>query len=239
MKNITKNITIIIIITIITIILTPATAMAATLSLSPASGTFNKSCSFTLTVELDAGGAETDGTDAILLYDPARFSATQILNGTIYSDYPGGNIDSRNGKITLSGIASSTSTFSGKGTLARINFTVLDAAQTGASAITFDFDPQNRSKTTDSNVVERGTVSDVLTSVTNGSYIVGSGTCAAISPTPIPRGTTGISTPSAYVGPSPYVPPALPPAGSEQLTYTIAIVGLVLTVLGILGLALL
>lgn len=239
-----KTIIVITIIIFITIILTPAAyAQTATLSLSPSSGTFNKSCTFSLQINLNTGGVQTDGTDAILIYDSARFTATSISSGTIYPDYPGNNIDETNGKITVSGLASIASPFSGSGTLATVNFTVKDAAQTGATQIKFDFDPNDKSKTTDSNVVERGTVADILNSVTNGNYTIGTGTCVQPSPTPAPgvgvgRGAPGVATPSGAVQPTaqPYY---LPPAGSEQLTFTLAIVGAVLTILGILGLALL
>lgn len=241
-----RNIKIIIFITIITIILaTPTAALAATLSVSPSTGTFNKGCSVTLTINLNTQSAQTDGTDAILAYDPTRLSATSILNGTVYSDYPGSNIDSATGRVTVSGLASVSSPFSGSGTLATINFTVLEAAPAGATAINFDFDPNNKAKTTDSNVVERGTVADVLSAVTNGSFVIGTGSCVSPTPGPggpaviyLPQGQTGIATPSAapvYPTPGTY----LPPAGTQELTFALAIVGSVLTILGILGLAIL
>ena len=236
----------IIIIIIITVIL-PSSALAATLSVSPATGTFNKGCSVTLSINLNTVSAKTDGTDAILVYDPTRFSATSILNGTIYSDYPGSNIDSQTGRITVSGLASVNSPYTGSGTLATVNLTVLDAAPAGATAITFDFDPNNKAKTTDSNVVEQGTVADVLSGVTNGSFVIGAGSCTQPSPSPA---TTiiyvpgqgglqgGIATPSAGTTyPTPLT--ELPYRGTTELTMTIAIVGSILTVLGILGLALL
>ncbi|TSC86834.1 MAG: Uncharacterized protein G01um10147_709 [Microgenomates group bacterium Gr01-1014_7] len=236
-----KIITIITIIIIITVIL-PSAAFAATLSVSPTSGTFNKGCGFALTVTLDAQSADTDGTDAILVYDPTRFTATSILNGTIYSDYPGSNIDSTTGRVTISGLASVASAFSGKGTLATINFTVLEAAPAGATAITFDFDPNNKAKTTDSNVVQRGTVADVLSSVGNGSYTIGAGSCASPTPGPavvyLPQGQTGIATPSAgYRTIDNLVDQTGRGPGTPELTFAIAIIGSVLTVLGILGLA--
>lgn len=235
-----KNITVIIIIIILTFILTPVVyAQTATLSLSPSSGTFNKGCPLSLQINLATGGTQTDGTDAILAYDSTRFSATSISSGSIYPDYPGNSIDDANGKITVSGLASVTSPFSGQGTLATVNFKVTDTAPSGATQIKFDFDPQNKSETRDSNVVERGTVSDVLNSVVNGNYTIGTGTCVAAGAPAAPG--TGVATPSGAVTPAatPYVGPALPPAGTEQLTYTLAIVGMVLTILGILGLALL
>ncbi len=230
-----------------------STGGKATLSLDPANGTFNKGCNFSLNINLDTGGAQTDGTDAILIYDISRFSALSITNGTIYPDYPGNNIDLQAGKITISGLASVNTPFAGNGVFAKVNFKVNDAAPTGAAQITFDFDPNNKAKTTDSNVVERDTVVDLLNSVVNGSYIIGTGPCNAIqSPSPSPSrlplptvqprggpGSTSSSTPSATITPSPTEQTILPSAGSEQFTFTVAIFGGALTILGILGLALL
>lgn len=241
----------IIIITIITVILTtPVSALAATLSLSPSSGTFNRGCSFTLGINLDTAGAQTDGTDAILNFDPTRVSATTITPGTIYSDYPGTNIDST-GKITISGLASVAQPFAGSGVLATLAMTVPANAPTGVTQVTFDFDPLNPTKTTDSNVVERSTVRDVLASVTNGSYTIGTGACSAQTQTTTTGGSTttggtgggttvvtggGYTTPTT-VGTIPVK--TLPAAGSEILTFTLGIIGVTLTVLGILGFAVL
>lgn len=232
---------------IITSYLVPTAYAAATLSLSPSSGTFNKGCQFTVSIKLDTGGAQTDGTDAILLYSPTQLSTntSSIASGTIYPDFPGNNVDSQTGKITISGLASVSSAFAGQGTLATITFTVNNTATTGPANIKFDFDPNNKAKTTDSNVVERGTVSDILSSVIDGNYTVGSGTsCTGGTSGTDGDGSAGtvgkggtVSTPSAtpknldqFVGGK---------TGSEQLTFTIAIVGSVLTILGALGLVLL
>ena len=221
-------------------------AQSAVLSLSPSTGTFNKGCTFALEVKLNTGGAQTDGTDAILLYDASRLTASSITpNTSVYPDFPGNSIDDQSGKIIISGIASISGSFSGNATMATVNFAVKDNATVGATQVRFDFDPNDRAKTTDSNVVERGTVADILTSVVNGSYTVGSGTCTTTgggTGTGTGSGSgsgniggVGDATPSATEIPVKF----LPPAGSEQLTFTLAIVGSVLTVLGILGLALL
>lgn len=245
MKNLSKTwisfLTILIFAFCILILPGSALAQTASLSLSPATATVNKNCPFAVDVKLDTGGVNTDGTDAILLFDPSRITATSITNGTIYSDYPGNNIDNVGGKVTVSGLASISSPFTGSGTLATVNFQVLENAQAGATQVTFDFDPNNKAKTTDSNVVQRGTVVDVLNSVVNGSYTIGTGACGATA-SPPPQGQT--ATPSGIIV-QPTAPPAqfptknLPPAGSEQLTFTIAIIGSTLTILGILGLAML
>lgn len=239
-----KNVIIIIVIIIISFILpVSAFAQSATLALSPASGTFNQGCNFSLNITLNTNGAQTDGTDAIVLYDTSRFSATSISQGTLYPDYPGNSIDDNAGKVIVSGLASVDKAYSGAGTLATVNFLVKQTAQAGVAQITFNFTPGS---TTDSIVAERSTTSNILGSVTNGSYTVGTGSCSSQTST---TGSTaggalltgsgqGSSTGSAQLkslddftgGKS---------TGSEQLTYTIAILGSILTIFGILGLAIL
>lgn len=227
----------------------PASVLAASLSLFPSSGTFNKGCSFFLDVVLDTAGVQTDGTDAILIYDPSRFSIntsaiTPKIN--IYPDFPGNNVDEVAGKITISGLASVNTPFSGKGTLATLQFTVKDTAPTGLTQVNFDFDSNNKAKTTDSNVVERTTIVDVLNSVVNGSYVVGTGACGQTSVSPSPGlgrgGTVSSSSGTFYSGGnlSSDIPlKNLPDGGTPQLTSALIIFGSVLTVLGVLGLALL
>lgn len=219
----------------------PISVFAASLSLSPATGTFNKNCAFTLQINLNTGTAQTDGTDAIILYDQSKFSAQSISSGSIYSDYPGNSVDDNAGKVTVSGLASVNSPYTGTGTLATISFKVKENAQPGVSQVKFDFDPNDKSKTTDSNVVERGTVADILSSVTNGSYTVGTGACS--SQTGVQQGAPGVGTPSATIAPTP-TPRTLDdltngPPGTSGITFAVAIVGSILAIFGILGLVLL
>lgn len=150
---------------------------AATLSLNPSSGSFKKGCDFSTQVILNTGGATTDGTDAILLFDKNVFTAKSINSGTLYQEYPGNSVDNNNGKVVVLGIGSINQPFTGSGTLATVVFTVNSTAPTGTSVIRFDFDPNNKGKTTDSNVVERSTIKDVLNSVSNGTYTVEDGVC--------------------------------------------------------------
>lgn len=223
-------------------------AAGATLSLSPSSGTFNQGCNFSLNVNLDTAGAQTDGTDAILVYDTSKLTATSISAGTIYPDYPGNNIDP-SGKITISGLASVTSPFQGQGTLATINFTVKENV-TGATQINFDFDFNDKAKTTDSNVVQRGTVADILNSVVNGSYTIGTASCGVTSGGNTSSGVTVLPNTGGQ-GATVATPPAQPKTidqivdktgkgpGTPELTFTLAIVGSILAVLGVLGLVIL
>lgn len=229
-------------------------AQQATLSLSPSSGNFNRGCSYPVQIVLNTSGAQTDGTDAILIYDTSRLSATSIAQGSIYSDYPGNNIDDTAGKVNLSGLASVTQAFSGQGTLATVNFLVKENAPTGATQVRFDFDSNDKSKTTDSNVVQRDTVADILNSVVNGNYTIGTGTCTGSgTSTGTSTGTTGssgavsisgqgstlISSGSADFSKKTLDEFVGGKTGSEQLTYTIAIIGATLTILGAIGLAIL
>lgn len=223
--------------TLYLILYTPVSVYAATLSLSPSSGTFNKNCKISLKVDLDTGASQTDGADAIIKYDASRFTATSITPGTVYPDYPGSNIDAAAGKITISGLASFSQPFTGQGTLATINLTVAENAPTGLTSIKFDFDPNDKAKTTDSNVVERNTIADVLNSVVDGNYTIGTG--ASCAGNVITTGTGGTGTGTIATSSGVPIQKTLPEGGTETLTYTVAILGSVLTILGILGLALL
>lgn len=228
----------------------PAYALAATLTLSPASGTFNKGCNFNVNIKIDSAGQQVDGTDAIILYDQSKLTAS-ITAGTIFPEYPGTNADNEAGRLTVSGLASISSVFSGQGTLATINFTVKENAATGATIVKFDYDPTGKSasaacmssgvNTCDSNIVPRGSLIDILSSVSNGNYTIGTGTCAVVVPA---QGAVGIggTSPQTQIKEIPVkeVPiKTLPPAGSEQFTFMVAILGSALIVLGILGLVLL
>lgn len=216
-------------------------AFASTLSFSPATGTFNRNCPFALDILLDTKGVATDGTDAWFNFDASKFSAVSIdTQGKLYPEYPGNEINNDAGKIKVSGLASQTAPYSGSGKLATINFTVKETASTGVTQTTFDFDPNNKGLTNDSNVVEHGTTHETLDSVTNGSYTIGTGSCSS-TPVPPAQGAGALGAPTGGATPSATFIPlkTLPPAGSEKITYMFAIIGLSLTILGILGLVLL
>lgn len=248
------------------IFISPASAFAATLSFDPASGVLNKGCEISIKINLDTQSVQTDGTDVIVLFTPAQLSTTtsQITNGTIYPEYPGNSVDSSGGKISISGISSVSSPFSGSGTFATIKFNVASSLKEGDKInLNFDFDPNNKTKTTDTNVVERGTIADVLSAVTNGSYTVGAGSCATgitASPSPGAGAGTGAGTSG---GQGQVLPGTSPTTSSQSAQYQVykpnlneitgngktaglldntivlGAVGLILVVLGVAGLAML
>jgi hypothetical protein len=223
---------------------------APNLSISPATGTFNRGCSFSLNVDFNTAGQNTAGIDAILGYDASIFTATSIQNGTVYTNYPGNVIDTQNGKISIAGTISVDQSVSnaggvnGQGTLATVNFTVKNDAPLRTTQINFDFDPNDKAKTTDSNIAEKSsTNNDILDSVTNGNYTIGSGSCSGATPTPTPRprvgGPTGSSTDSAVLATATPRPRILTQTGDPRTTFVLTVVGSAIVIAGILGLALL
>lgn len=247
------------------LVISPIAALAATLSFDPSSGVVNKGCEISVKISLDTQGVQTDGTDVIVLFTPAQLSTTtsQITNGTIYPEYPGNSVDAT-GKISISGISSVSNPYSGTGTFATIKFNVASTLKENDKInLNFDFDANNKTKTTDTNVVERGTIADVLSAVTNGSYTVGTGACAAgIASSAAPGSTTGSTTGSGSLSGRGQTLPGTNPATSSQSaqyqvykpnlndltgngtgagvldnTILISAVGIVLVIAGIAGLA--
>ncbi len=237
----------------------PSSVLAATLSLNPASGTFNKGCSVSIQIVLDTQGAnqapaQTDGTDAIITYSPSIFTISSdkiTANTQLYQDYPGNNVDTASGKISVSGLASTSQPFSGKGTLATLNFLVATDAPAGPATLKFDFDPNNKSKTTDSNVVEHGTVADLLSAVTDGSYTIGTGSCSSSTSTVViasPTTTTTGTTQQTVIGKGGVIntttsgsagtKTALPQSGLSGSTMIFGGIGLAFVVLGVIGVVL-
>jgi len=149
-------------------------AQAATLSLSPSSGSNSVGSIFTVTILLDTQSQAVDGVDIRYLnYSPTLLEAqdentsqagVQISAGTLLGNTVANNVDTTSGRISFSQVAAGGSAYSNAtgATLATVRFKVLT---TGAAPVTFSF---TLGSTADTNVAAGG--SDVLTSVTNGSY---------------------------------------------------------------------
>ena len=227
----------ILILTLITFLFSAQNAFAATLGLTPSTGNYARGCIIGLKINLDTQGAQTDGTDVILIYDPAQLSlqTSDIINGSIYQDYPGNSVDQAGGKVSISGISSVSTPFSGNGTFATVNFHVSPAAS-GVTQIKFDFDPNDKTKTVDTNVVERTTINELLNSVTDGTYtITQTGGCGtATGQGQLGSNGQGQAASSASAIP---VKTVLPDTALSGPTMILAGVGMLLTVLGIAGLA--
>ncbi len=233
-----------------------AMAQVATLALSPSNGTLNKGCGFAIDVNIDTANQSTTGVDAVLLYDSSKLRATTINTvNTTYSSFPDPTIDETKNTIRISGIAESPPTYKGKGKIATVNFLVKEDATTGLTEIKFDYDSSDPLSTADTNIITLSAagdeVNEVLKGVTNGSYTIGTGNCAANSSATPPPGGIGRGGPSAsqsggVQNPIPIKEPfeeipqkgPLPDAGTEEVTITVAIVALGLILFGVLGLVL-
>lgn len=226
----------------------PAVSFAATLSFSPATGTFNKGCTQQIKIELDTANLQVDGVDSIINFDPAKLTTTvnNITAGNTTLELLGNTVDIANKRIIVSGLAPISQAYSGKGTLAIISFTVPPDASEGATQLTFFVDQSNPTK--DSNIVERGSAQDILTSTTPGNYVIGSGTCGAqATATPAPQTVVGKGIGSAGTGPTSGLSPKKSnldeitggTPGSLETTMILATIGSILVVLGVIGLMLL
>ncbi len=230
------------------------TVYAATLEISPNTGTLNKGCSYNFDVVLDTKGSPTDGTDAIFFYEQAKLTGNtnNITNGTIYPEYFGNNINDTQGRVFISGLAPFTQPYTGRGVLAKVQLTVKTDAAAGATTLRFDFDPNDPGKSTDSNVAERDK-GEVLSSVVNGNYTIGTGTCASTggsgtgTPATLPgtgTGTSGTGGTSATRSGTTSTGGTLDDSiggktGTAEFTYMLTIIGFVLSILGIIGFAIL
>ena len=159
----------------------PALASAATLSLSPSSQSVTVGQNFTVNVLLNAQGQAVDGVDiSYLRYNPSLLQVQSATAGTLMPLTLSNNFATQ-GQIQFSQVASGGSSYTGQGTLLTIAFKALSQ---GTANVTFDFTSGN---TQDTNV--SGASTDLLTSVTNGSYVIQ----ASSNPTPTPTPRTAKS----------------------------------------------
>ncbi len=94
----------------------------------------------TLTITLDTDDAKTDGTTAIVLYDPKLLQFQSVENGTLYSSYIKPVIDTKSGRVTITAITDLKSYYNGKGVFAKLLFTTKGKGQ---AQIGFDFTKGN------------------------------------------------------------------------------------------------
>ncbi|MEK7520283.1 MAG: cohesin domain-containing protein [Patescibacteria group bacterium] len=213
-------------------------AVTASLSLSPASGTYGVGDTFSVAVVLDTKGNQVYGADVFYLrYNPALLevidddagtAGIQITPGTLMPTTLFNTVNVTTGTIAFSQVTNTGATYSGSGTVATAHFRTVSE---GIANVAFDFAPGN---TADSNVASGE--EDILSSVVNGAYTVGtsgSGTSPTTpapqpapspAPTPPPSSspTPSIQAPSVAPTPSsggttptPSVPPAPAVAGSS------------------------
>jgi len=193
-------------------------ALAATFSLSPASGS-TVSGTFDVTINLsELSGKQVSGVDIYLNYEPEKLEAQEIstTNG-IFTSYPLKTIDSTSGKIAIGASASAFSPVTTEGAIATITFKAL--ATSGSTTLSFDY---TEGSTTDSNITEAGTATDILTQPPTVTYNFGTTTTPSTT-TSTPKGGAPSASPSGT-----------PAGGFIEPTVFISLLSLTLISLGIM-----
>jgi hypothetical protein len=134
--------------------------------LGPSTATVGQN--FKVDVELSST-SPAQGADLIVKYDPKVLELVKVKQeaatvGKVFTDYPANSADN-SGIITISGVTPSTG-FSGKGVFATLNFKVITKGKTN---ISFDY---KMGSTTDSNVTESASGSDILGKVNNLEVLI-------------------------------------------------------------------
>jgi len=141
----------------------------ASLSLDPSTITTGPGCTVDIKVNYDSNNNKLDGIDLLLNTDPNIVSfVSAIRTGdnlkviTTKDTNPG---DTRSS--LLAGLL--TTELPTKGTMVTLKYKVLESASDGATKISLNFDPNNPTKTTDSNLVIPG-AKEILSRV-SGTYL--------------------------------------------------------------------
>lgn len=164
---------------------------AAEYRFSPATANWVQGCEYNANIIIDTQGQSSNAADVLILYDPTKVeildsdsteAGIQIQKGSMYQAYFGNIVDSGAGEIRLTGASFSTS-FTGVGTFATINFRSLAGATSADFTIyTTGFGPY---VSLDSNIADTLTSNDLLTGVVNGSYSFTTGFCFADTQPPV------------------------------------------------------
>lgn len=166
------KISLFIVIGLVGVALVPYAAFAATLSLSPSTGTFTVNSIFSVHIVLDTQGAQVQGADVQYLRyststlevvdENTSLAGVQIQSGTLMSNTQANIADPSAGTISFSQVTTGNTSFAGSGTLATVRFRALAE---GIATATIDF---IAGSTADSNVASNG--QDVLSAVAGGNY---------------------------------------------------------------------
>ena len=139
---------------------------AASMKLNPDVVTTQSGETFSVDIILDAQGAQTDGADVVLKYDPNQLEVVNVKEGETYPKYPIKQIEEEFVKIT--GISNKSGPFfSSSGVFATVTF---KAKFGGEHVIKIDF---NNDSTIDSNVAAHGKGTDILSEVGDSILYIG------------------------------------------------------------------
>jgi hypothetical protein len=167
---------------------------AASLSFSPASGSYSVGTEFNVNIILNTGDSNTDGVDVVIKYDGNKLQYVSNTYGSLYANTFSPNT-ATSGQVILRATTATTSPptyYKGTGTFSTVKFKAIAA---GTANLYFDF---TSGSTVDSNVAYQG--EDILGSVSNASYTIGAGGVGGSSPSPSPSvPVSGTTTPTVMV----------------------------------------
>jgi|Napbiome12C3dose_1001474.scaffolds.fasta_scaffold00001_135 hypothetical protein len=144
------------------------TQNAAKISLTTSQQAFQTGEIVPVKVTIDSGTKSITGVDLVLKYDPAILEITKenLVLGKIMDEYPLSSVDSKQGLISISGISSLDSGFSGSGEFATLNF---KAKSAGKTSLVINFE---KGTTIASNVVDANTSLNILEEVVNLEILI-------------------------------------------------------------------
>lgn len=158
----------------------------ATLSVSPATGSYNPNDTFTVSVYMNTNGQNAVVSAAYLNYDRNSFQAVSIdTTGSVFTMAMEKTIDANTGIIKITSGMPTPGVKTASGLVAKINFKALYGTTPSADNLTFRFTAGDSTQSTV--IKDDGLGTDILSGVYGGKYTV-SGQ-ANPSPVPIPTPT--------------------------------------------------
>jgi len=161
---------------------------AASFDFNPANTELLAGCASTIGIAVNPEGGNSNAADIEIKYNPSEVTildsqssipGIQIKPGDAYESYFGNQVDPNSGTIRLAG-GSFVSQLTSTKTFATIQFESAPGVTSTNFSIVFD----GAGATLDSNIVDTSTSTDLLTSVTNGSYIFATAPCQADTQAP-------------------------------------------------------
>jgi len=188
------------------------------LFLSPSSGNYSQK--FDVEIKVDTGSQAVGGVDVHLEFPKNLLKAEKVIKGDAFTEVFS-SIKNDEGKLRINAYFPFTEagkSYNGTdGLIATVNFTPLG---TGTAAVSFTCTADS---TTESNIVEKITVKDIIvcSANVNGSYTLTAGGASQPTSTPTPHSSAGSTpTPTPGAGGAVSTPtPTVPVTGSTAQTF--------------------
>lgn len=172
------------------------TEAQATLSLSPATGSYSPNDTFTVSILMDTKGQNVVVSGAYLLYDPNSFQAVSIdTTGSVYTMGVEKTIDASTGTIKITRGIPTPGVNTANGLVAKVNFKALYGTSPSLDNLTFRFIAGNSNAS--SVIKDDGLGTNILSGVHGAKYTVtgqSNPSPVSVTPPPIPVSSGGGSS---------------------------------------------